>query len=394
MATPVFAVQYLETLPTGITSIAASRRLCEAFKHLPISMVLLGWELPPKFEETVAEETVRQGAQLYRWLPWLTGDARTDLPSEWAVVGSDGAPISGHNDKPAVTFVCPNRSGVADFLMERLEGIAARGLFTGVFLDRIRFPSPLDNPSARLGCFCRHCTRLAADGNLDLEPVRRFLQSAPSDKESARLLVRGLFGQFNSPGSSLEAFLDFRAHSITRTIDAANSQADSSGLSLALDCFSPTLTHMVGQDLQSLESVCDWIKLMIYPRVFAPAGLPFELLGLATWLIRAGWKEFEAKDILAEATGLTLPENLTALRHAGFESGIIAHEIEHGRTLAVINLLAGIPLIQMKIVHESTPEQILADINAARAADGLVISWDLWHTPLEYLDTIRTSWEL
>jgi hypothetical protein len=133
---------------------------------------------------------------------------------------------------------------------------------------------------------------------------------------------------------------------------------------------------------------------MIYPRVFAPAGLPFELHGLATWLIHTGWTEFEAKDILVESTGLILPEKLTTICKSSFGSGIITHEILRGRTLGVTHLLAGIPLVDIKAVHESSPEQVQADVNAARAADGLVISWDLWHTPLEHLDTIRTLWEL
>ncbi|HEX7541020.1 MAG TPA: hypothetical protein VF352_02720, partial [Anaerolineales bacterium] len=199
MTALVFAAQYLETPLAEITSAAARRRLREACARLPISMVLLGWGLPPKFEEVVANETARQGAKLYRWQPWLTGDARTDLPPEWAVVGQDGALLPGYNDDPAYTFVCPNRSGVADFLMERLEGIAARGLFHGIFLDRTRFPSPVDDPTKHLGCFCRYCTHLAADASLDLEPVRRYLLSAPSDKASARQLVCSLLGNSDSP---------------------------------------------------------------------------------------------------------------------------------------------------------------------------------------------------
>jgi hypothetical protein len=61
--------------------------------------------------------------------------------------------------------------------------------------------------------------------------------------------------------------------------------------------------------------------------------------------------------------------------------------------LGVTRLLAGIALVEMKAVNESTPEQVQADLKAARAADGLVISWDLWQTPLERLEPIRSLWE-
>jgi len=389
-----FAVQYLESNYPDTTPDAVRSRLRQAFQRLPISIVLLGCELSPTLEEAVAEETDRQGAWLYRWQPWLTSDCHTDLPPEWAMVGSDGVPIPGYNHKPTFTFVCPNCSEVSDFLMERLEGIAACGFFKGIFLDRIRFPSPVGDSSLRLGCFCRHCTRLAADIRLDLEPVRRYLQLAASDKDCTCQVVKGLLGKFDSPGNHLKSFLDFRARSITRTVDVGKRNADSLGLTIALDCFSPTLAYMIGQNLQSLDKICKWIKLMLYPRVFAPAGLPFELLGLASCLVQAGWTEMEAKDILVKATGLTFPEKLMELHKVGFASGSIAHEIERGRTLGVTNLLAGIAVVDIKTVHESTQDQLQADLEASKAADGLVISWDLWHTPLEHLDLIRSTWEL
>jgi hypothetical protein len=393
MTTPIFAVQYLETLPAEVTSAVARNRLREACVRLPIDTVLLGSNLPIEFEEAIAEETARQGAQLYCWQPWLTGDSRTDLPLEWATVGPNNTRIPGYNNNPAFTFACPNHSGVADFLTERLECIAARGVFHGIFLDRIRFPSPFDDPTKHLGCFCKHCTHLAADASIDLELVRRCLQSTISNKSTAHQLVRCLLGKSYSPGSPLDAFLDFRSSSITRTVAFAKRQADSLGLSLGLDSFSPALTRMIGQDLQALDSVCDWIKLMTYPRVFGPAGLSFELLGLATWLVLSGWTEPEAMGILAEATGFSLPDNRAELRHAGLGSGTIAQEIESGRAQGVSHLLAGVALVEIISINESNQEQVQADIMATRYSDGLVISWDLWQTPLERLDIVHSLWE-
>ncbi len=63
-----------------------------------------------------------------------------------------------------------------------------------------------------------------------------------------------------------------------------------------------------------------------------------------------------------------------------------------GYEFGISNLLAGVALVEMKKIHEATPEQIQADLVASRSANGLVISWDLWFTPLDYLDTIRVLW--
>ncbi|MBE3038531.1 MAG: hypothetical protein IMZ62_06945 [Chloroflexi bacterium] len=385
----VFAAQYLEYPPPDASPTDIRARLREACQRLPISLVLLGWDLPSHLEEAAAEETARQNASLFRWQPWLTGDALTSFPHEWGTVGPGGAPIPSFQDDPAFAFICPNHRGAMDFLLERLNRIAARGLYQGIFLDRIRFPSPAADPATHLGCFCPDCIHLAAAAGLDLETVRRYIQALP-----AEVLVRSLLAKPDDPTSPLEAFLDFREESITRTIQAAAQKARSLGLAVGLDCFSPVLTRMTGQNLPALDKACDWIKIMTYPRVHGPAGLPFELLGLANWLTNLGIPEPSALRCLAEASGLAIPATKAELRQAGLGSGTIAHEIECGRTLGVTRLLAGIALVEIKAVHESTPEQVQADLKAARAADGLVISWDLWQTPLERLDAIRSLWEI
>lgn len=391
----LIAVQYLDSAPEGATPAQARQRLAEACQRLPISLVLLGWDLPPAFEEAVAEETARQGARLFRWQPWLTGDARTDLPPEWAALNLAGEAIPGHGDSPDFTFVCPNRSGVAAFLVERVEDIAGRGFYQGIFLDRIRFPSPAPDPATHLGCFCRHCARQAADRGLDLEPARRALESLLADGAGAQRLAASLLGRAEDPAGPLEALLDFRAGSITRLVEFSARQARAAGLAIGLDCFSPALARAVGQDLGALDGACEWIKVMTYPRVLGPAGISFELLGLADWLAgRYGLGEGEALETLAAASGLPIPGSRAELRSAGLGSGSVAQEVRRGLEMGVSNLLAGIALVELPGIHESGPEELQADLQAARAAGagGLVLSWNLWHISAEALDLVRRTW--
>lgn len=296
-------------------------------------------------------------------------------------------PIQGYGGLPEFTFICPNHNLVADYLSEKVEYLASSGLFQGLFLDRIRFPSPSFDPLHDLGCFCEQCTCLAADTGLDLDSVRSEIQLLPADQ-----IVRSFLGQISRKGSPLESFLDFRAASITRIIKMISKKAGSHNIRIGLDCYSPALARMVGQDLSSLDGIVDWIKIMSYPRVFSPAGLSFELLRLADWLIQNGVGELEALRILSAASRLPIPMRISELSSMGLPSETIAHEIIRGYEFGVSNLLAGIALVKLKTIHESTPEQILADLEASRIANGLVISWDLWLTPLDYLDTIRILW--
>jgi hypothetical protein len=101
-------------------------------------------------------------------------------------------------------------------------------------------------------------------------------------------------------------------------------------LTVGLDCFSPALSYLVGQDLAALDAHCDWIKVMTYGHTLAPAGLPLELLGLARWLIgRAAASEASEAEVLvwlAAAAHLSLPLSLVALEAQGLSPAALAGE--------------------------------------------------------------------
>ena len=374
------AVQYLEYAPPGATPAKVRERLRQAFELLPISIVILGWDLPPRLEETVAEETARHKAALYRWHPLLASDAGFALPVEWQTINLRGEPVQGFKGLPEFTFICPNRTDVQEWIAERIEVAAQRGTYQGLFFDRMRFPSPAEDPERHLGCFCKYCQRIASDSGLDLEAVRRQIETYLTDADRAEIFIRTLFTQTDN--SLLESFFAFRFNSITHIIEYAAKLGRTHGLNIGLDCFSPTLTRMVGQDLSALNKTCDWIKLMTYPRVFGPAGLPFEFHALSNWLsTRYHLDETAADKIMREATSLSFSKD-------GLESESIAHEIHRGRNAGITNLLAGIALVEVEGVHVPTVEQIRSDIVACKDADGLAISWDLWQVKPEYLNLV------
>ncbi len=375
------AAQYLEYAPSDVTPAQVRERLRQAFDLLPISIVILGWDLPPQLEDTVAEETSQHAAALYRWHPLLASDAGFALPAEWQPINLHGEPVPGFKGLPEFTFLCPNRAEVQAWIAKRIEIAAKRGIYQGLFFDRMRFPSPAEGPERHLACFCKACQRIAADSGLDLEAVRYHIDSLFADASGAKEFTQALFSPTND--SLLESFFRFRLDGITRIVQYAAKMARSHQLSIGLDCFSPTLTRMVGQDLTALNRSCDWIKLMTYPRVFGPAGLPFELRAPANWL-RAKYNvtETEAVDLVNEVSGLSLTPG-------GLQSESIRHEIQVGRDAGIANLLAGLALVEMEGVHTPTLEQVQSDVLACGAADGLVLSWDLWHIPHKYISVMR-----
>jgi hypothetical protein len=138
-----------------------------------------------------------------------------------------------------------------------------------------------------------------------------------------------------------------------------------------------------------LDGHADWIKLMTYGHTFAPAGLPFELDGSVQWLVRAGVPEASALRTVSEAAGIALPSGRAALKAQGIAPEPLAAEIQKARATGVKAPLAGMELVAVEDVTSLNPEQIRADARAFRAsAAGVVLSWDLWHIPVESLDLL------
>jgi len=398
----MLAIQYLEPDPVvaAIASTDVRAQLRAAFERLPISCVILGWDLPGVLMEACAREVARASAQLYLWHPLLTGSAAFEPRPEWQAIGLTGEPVPGFRGLPEFTFVCPNRPAAAEAVLEQLRRVVRHSPYQGVFLDRIRYPSPAHDPDRLLACFCPDCQRAAAKEGFDLAAAQQRIQTLLAAPERLCSVVQLLLDPSAEATSDddlamLRGFLDLRVRSITRIVQAAAGIVHGEGLAIGLDCFSPALTYMVGQDLAALNKPCAWIKIMTYGHTLGPAGLPYELLGLALWLIgRGAVREAEALDWLALAAHLPLPPSLGALSEQGLSPEALGRETRHARAAGVRTLLAGIELVELEGVTRLDQTQIAADLQAFREAkpDGLVLSWDLRRISLQRLEVVRSIW--
>ena len=396
------AIQYLEG-QSHIPVDKARDKLRAAFDILPITKVLLGWNLPESLVNMCAEECQRNGASLYRWQPLLTGDGTFQPAPEWYTIGFNNTPVPGFQQLPEFTFVCPNRPEVKEAVLNNIRHIIDNGPYQGIFLDRIRFPSPTADPEQQLACFCEACERKATSQGLDLKLVQKSLASLLSDPEGIKKLIHLLFDpEFQVDETDIElkaahAFLLFRAESISSFIRDTARIINQKGLSVGLDCFSPALTHAVGQNLNYLADCSDWIKIMSYAHTFGVAGLPFEFINIIKWLIqKKGFKEPEAIQIMAEATHIPFPPTIREIREKGFSPEALVIETKRAQTVGSKKCFAGIELVDEGDLTNLNPEQITADLESYRdaGAGGLVLSWDLWFIPLERLELVRKVWGL
>ena len=396
------AIQYLEGL-AHIPVEKARNKLRAAFDILPIAKVLLGWNLPEPLVTMCAEECKKNGTSLYRWQPLLTSDGNFKPAPEWYTIGFNNKPVPGFQQLPEFTFACPNRPEVKEAVHNNLKQLIDSGPYRGVFLDRIRFPSPTAAPEQHLACFCKECEKKAASQGLDFKLVHKGIASLLSDTAGIKTLIHLLFNpEFPANETDIElkavhAFLSFRAESITNFVKDVYLEATKKGLSVGLDCFSPALTWTVGQDLSSLTACSDWIKIMSYAHTFGVAGLPFEFIHIIKWLIKEKrFSEPEAIQLLSEATHLPFPATIKEIREKGFSPETLSIETKRALHAGNKNCLTGIELVDEEEVTNLTTEQITADLESFHdaSASGLVLSWDLWFIPLERLELVKNIWKL
>jgi hypothetical protein len=332
-----------------------------------------------------------------RWHPLLTSDNDFQPDPSWQAQGLFGNKLRGYRGMPEFTFACPNHPAMQESVLRHIGNMIGSGMYQGFFLDRIRFPSPSTNPFRMLSCFCEHCRRKAADAGLDLESIRLGLIAAAEVDEGRCSIVKALLTNktnrdLTSQELSLGEFLDFRKKSILDLLVSVTSVCRNANLEVGLDCFSPSLALMVGQDIRKMSGHADWVKVMTYAHALGPAGLPYELSCFLGYLKRyTRLSEIQSLDFLSQSVGLPLPNNQSALMQAGLSPLALMQEVRRGVQASITPLLAGMELVELENVSRLTADQIKADLQGIRQASpaGLAISWDLLHIPLDRLELVR-----
>ena len=219
-------------------------------------------------------------------------------------------------------FACPNNPAVREKTVRRLRELLAQYDFAGVFLDKIRFPSPANGVDEMLSCFCGHCRDAAKDVDLDLDSVIKILADGAIDPCALRPEAAGdeassWLDALVAGSPVLSRFLRFRADSVTALVAELADDARRMGRKVSLDLFSPCLAPLVGQDYRRLKQHCDWAKPMTYRLAQGPAGLRLEIPALIEGVAnRFGLEEARILEWSA--------------RHAGFDRNMLLETRESG----------------------------------------------------------------
>lgn len=374
------------------------RVLQQALDVAPLDILVIGWEEIPELYHTLTARETRRTNETYLWYPLLSdypGLKVDHLVLNYKGVASRGwgGFTEGGEMSETFRFVCPNNPEARETTFSHLERLLTTYDFDGVFLDKFRFPSPANGLEEMLSCFCTHCQRAASEQGLDLTRVRKVLENPipsnsstphPTPLPGAQWLTDLLA---NHP--ILQRFIRFRSASITKLVAAVHTLTQRLGKKLALDVFSPGLAPLVGQDYPSIAQYGVWTKPMIYRFAKGPAGLRLELPSLGVALER--FLEYDSNQALSWAQrrvpGL-IDTTFARIDSEGVPLGLIADETRQAvELMAPTPIYLGLETVSMPGVIHITPKHIEEIVEVGRAAGitGVVLSWDLIHTPIENL---------
>jgi hypothetical protein len=399
MQTPMLTIQYLEDSPdlAHLDQKLVVSKLRTAAEHLPFTHLLMGWHVPLPLLEACRKEAEQLGMRFLRWQPLLTSDKGFQPDPAWQTEGLTGGKVAGYRGMPEFTFFCPNHPAVQQAIYKHLDKLVRQEIYHGFFLDRVRFPSPSPDPVNNLACFCEHCQRKAAEQDIDLEGIKQEILGSTLEEKGRISLIKTLLTGKLVPEQAeqspwLGQFLAFRKRIVSDLLTFICQPLREAHLEIGLDCYSPCLTGMVGQDLNTMSEPVDWIKLMTYAHTLAPAGIPFELSGLVHYLsTTTHLSEEQSLELIGQLSGLPLPASLRSIEEDGFSALALGKEVRNGVDACSVPALAGMELVELERVTRLTPDQIQADLAAIKRAEpaGLAISWDLLHIPLDWLVLVR-----
>ena len=136
---------------------AVEQKLLSVLPRLPVRKVIMGWSPDKLLYDKTAGLLAKKDIDFFLWFPVFseTGALKTQSP----LVDLRGRKLESGEAKAGedFAFCCPNHPQNIENVIDIFEKHFASGLFTGVFLDKIRYPSFAQGRENVFSCFCPQC---------------------------------------------------------------------------------------------------------------------------------------------------------------------------------------------------------------------------------------------
>ena len=368
------------------------RRITDANTRANLGAILLRPSKEKGINNAVLDHCRTLGLETYLWFPVLANAYRKPNADElienaW---GGRGHGQSGlwkgiDQGEESFLFACPRSPSY----INDIENDCRRQLeqYDGLFLDRLRYPSPANGIETLFSCFCPRCLEHNPEASYwreNAKHFRRFIEKAPHDTlpywpEFINLLKQHGF----------DDFLQERKHNLMDLARRFTRLAVSHNKKIAFDLITPTLSIFVGQDYQSLGELADWLKPVIYCRAHEPTSLSLELASLVRGFSQWSDYRFMEKTVLSYyRESLNMPEIPTSLEELE-KNGLAISAAQREYTLSKQTRMT-FPGFESMCHPEydlkMTQDDIAKYVDAFADASTLIPSWNILYIPDSYLE--------
>jgi len=379
------------------------KKLATAKETLNLDALMIWSDLNKKDLDLVKKICKDFRIKTYLWYPILADIPGFKIEQEQSVETFNRLHGYGKNScwdklgkgKEDFLFLCPNDEKNIKQIFNQYQNKIIESDFDGVFLDRIRFPSPSNGFEVLFSCFCKSC-------------LNKFYNNYGEDLKDYQNQAKTVFKNFKTIDinylqtcqsfsdiiirDGLKKFYDFRKQNIYQALKMFADKAKQMGKLVGVDLFAPSLAPLVSQDYQLLAKTCDWIKPMIYCHTSSPAGLPLELFCFIRAILDINPVLNQSQLIrgISRIIGVDLPTQLNELLKNGVSESIIYIEMQKIKEFNLpekVDIYVGLEAVQIPKVcniDRSILKKYLESVVKADAK-GIVLSWDLLKIPDENL---------
>ena len=358
---------------------AVEKKLLSVLPRLPAGKAIMGWAPDRALYEKTAELLAKWNIEFYLWFPVFseTGTIRSldplvDIWGKNPSMSRDSSAIKGSED---FSFCCPNNPLNVEKIIDIYESEFSSIPFSGIFLDKIRYPSfgQESGLSSVFSCFCPHCRSEYEKENFDFVQLKDDLSRL--EKVPLGITAYRGNGYYEFEDHSISDFFSLKSAFIYRELKRLCAYFRGKGLKTGFDVFAPFLSNFVGQDLPKLSGLCDFMKPMMYRITNAPAGLPFEL---EAFLRETGCNEPQSKRRFYDILGFDSSKKI-------FDPDFAVKELAALNSASSCPIYAGIEINRKRNIAEVSPEYIEETMKAYAGAGirGFTLSWDLLEAPEE-----------
>jgi hypothetical protein len=382
------------------------KKLAAAKEALDLDALMIWSGISKKNLDLVRKICMEFKIKTYLWYPILADIPGFKVEQEQSVKTFDGLHGYGKNGRwdklgkgeEDFLFLCPNDEQNIREIFDQYQNKIIESDFDGVFLDRIRFPSPSNGFELLFSCFCKSC-------------LHKFYNKYSEDLENYQYQAKAVFEKIKTIDinylqicqsfsdiiiqDNLKKFYDFRKQNIYQVVKIFADKAKQMDKLVGVDLFAPSLAPLVSQDYQLLAKTCDWIKPMIYCHTSSPAGLPLELYCFIKAIldINPALDESQLIREISRIIGVDLPTQINDILKYGISERIIYSEMQKIKEFNLpekVDTYVGIEAIQIPGLCNITEKILKKYLESVIEADikGMVLSWDLLKIPDENLQLV------